>query len=184
MSPASLQTKNRLAWFSLLFGLALSVGASFYVKRAIEEDAREKLVFVSEQITLKIQERLQAYELVLRGGVGLFASQDKVSREAWRQYVQRVEAGALLPGVQGIGFARQLAPGSWQAISPRFVAKALPITRCGPPDNATATARLFFSNLCPAGICGPSVTTCLPSRCAGQPWSRRAIQGGRHCRAR
>src|SRR5690606_19994876 len=54
-------------------------------------------------------ERLQSYELTLRGGAGLFAATSAVDRQQWRTFVEKVAADDLVPGVQGIGFA-QLIP--------------------------------------------------------------------------
>jgi diguanylate cyclase (GGDEF)-like protein/PAS domain S-box-containing protein len=94
------------AWLALVIGLVLTVLASLEVKQAIEQDAKEGFAFTSDQVTLKIQERLDAYALILKGGAGLFAASDSVSRREWQAYVEKLRAQDSIPGVQGIGFSQ------------------------------------------------------------------------------
>ncbi|MEI6036225.1 MAG: CHASE domain-containing protein, partial [Verrucomicrobiae bacterium] len=65
---------------------------------------------VCDQVALKIQERLNAYALILRGGAGLFSAAGAVDRQAWRNYVETLRAQGSLPGVQGIGFSEVIRP--------------------------------------------------------------------------
>ena len=51
-----------------------------------------------------VLKRMQSYELVLRGGVGLFAASENVERAQWRDYVASLKIQEQYPGIQGISF--------------------------------------------------------------------------------
>ena len=59
----------------------------------------------SEDIFQRINERLDDYGRVLRGGVGLFAASPAVGRQDWRKFVSSLNFGEDIPGMQGIGFS-------------------------------------------------------------------------------
>ena len=95
-----------LAWLILCIGLLATVFASLHVKHGIEQEVVKQFAFTCDQITLKIQERLQAYALILRGGSGLFGASTSVERDEWRAYVEALQAEKSIRGVQGVGFAQ------------------------------------------------------------------------------
>jgi len=111
------------AWAMLGVGLLVTVFASLQVKHRVETDAVAQRVFSYDQATLKIQERLNAYALILRGAAGLFAASGTVDRQEWRAYVETLQPEKTIPGVQGIGFAQVIPPGQLT-------------TRCGRPVSA------------------------------------------------
>ena len=75
-SKQSIQT-----WSTRGVGLLLSVLASLRVKQNIEDLAVKQFSAACDEVTVKIQERLGAYALILRGGAGLFAASDHVERQ-------------------------------------------------------------------------------------------------------
>lgn len=103
---------NRIlsAWIALAVGLVLTMVASLEVKKAIEQDAESEFAFTSDQVTLKIQERLAAYALILKGGASLFAASNSVERREWQAYVEKLRSQDSVSGVQGIGFSQVIAP--------------------------------------------------------------------------
>ena len=102
--------KSGLAWLVLCLGLMGSVFASFQVKQSIEQQAIGQFAFVCDQITLKIQEHLNAYALILRGGSGLFSASNQVTRQDWHTYVETLRADKIVNGIQGIGFSLLIQP--------------------------------------------------------------------------
>jgi diguanylate cyclase (GGDEF)-like protein len=106
MLNGSLSRKTWLAWIALGIGLLATVFASLQVKQGIEQVAVRQFAFTCDQVTLKIQERLGAYALILRGGNALFAASKSVERNEWQAYVKTLQADGNIPGVQGIGFAQ------------------------------------------------------------------------------
>lgn len=103
-------TRYSQAWALLCVGLLLTVFAAFQVKSRLEREAAEHFSFASDQVALKIRERLNAYALILKGGAGLFSGSSDVSRKEWKAFVQKLRADESVPGVQGIGFARLIPP--------------------------------------------------------------------------
>ena len=97
-----------LTWVALGIGLLVSVFASLQVKQGIEHNAQRDFAVVCAQVTLKIQERLDAFALVLRGGSALFAASVKVDRNEWRAFVANLKAELSTPGAQGFGFAQNI----------------------------------------------------------------------------
>lgn len=71
--------------------------------------ARERFYFKISEAQFAIQQRLLAYEQVLRGGVGLFAAMgNNVTREEWRAYVNTLAIDKNYPGIQGVGFSKRI----------------------------------------------------------------------------
>ena len=130
------------AWIALAVGLALTAYASLTVLRALQDDAARQFAAISDQVALKVRERLGAYALILKGGAGLFAGSDEVSRAGWTAYVEKLRAGDSVPGVQGIGFAQAIPPGQLSA----HVAK---VRAEGFPDYAVSPAgeRALYSSI-------------------------------------
>jgi len=114
------------SWIALAVGLVLTIVASLEVKKAIEQDAVDEIAFTSEQVTLKIRERLDAYALTLKGGAGIFAASNAVNRSEWQAYVEKLRAQDSLPGVQGIGFSLVIPPQQLAAHIARIRAEGFP----------------------------------------------------------
>jgi PAS domain S-box-containing protein len=72
--------------------------------------AREKDARKAAEFTLKLSERMRAYEQVLWGAAGLFESKAEVSRADWHAYIDRLRLHERYPGIVAIGYARVLAP--------------------------------------------------------------------------
>ena len=118
------------AWILLGCGILVTLFASFYVKHSIEQSVFKQLTFSCDQATLKIQDRLNTYAMILRGGSALFAARENVSREEWRAYVKTLHADQNVPGVQGIGFAQLIPPGRLAAHLARVRAEGFPSLYC------------------------------------------------------
>jgi diguanylate cyclase (GGDEF)-like protein len=98
---------KQLAIAYLAFAVCLfATLVSWHISRQHAVDsAREK--FNQEVYTSRnaINLRMQSYEQILRGGVGLFSASIDVSRDEWQRYVSSLDVEQAYPGVQGIGYA-------------------------------------------------------------------------------
>ena len=110
MSLKRIRLQQYVAWIVLLLGISLSAVNSYYVKRDIEQKAIESLGFAADQVMTRIEERLDAYALVLRGAAGLFYASEYISRSEWRSYYSVLEVSESITGVQGVGFAVLIPP--------------------------------------------------------------------------
>ncbi len=65
----------------------------------------------TDEITALLKQRLGSYELIARGGVSLFASVARPSRQQWQDYVDGLDIGERFPSLVGLGFAIYVSPG-------------------------------------------------------------------------
>ena len=98
------------AWIVLLVSLLITFNAWYFARGEVTKRAQARFSFRVKTIEKGIYERLHAYEFLLRGGSGLFASSDEVSRENWRNYVTRLQINQYYPGIQGVGFSKRILP--------------------------------------------------------------------------
>ncbi len=94
----------------LLAGLGATALATRQTQRETEAKARREFKFASDEISLKVKARLQTYEQILRGGVGLFTASETVNRGQWRAFVQSFQIERQLPGTLGVGYALLVPP--------------------------------------------------------------------------
>lgn len=80
------------------------------------QDATERFEFKVNETRFAIEQRLLAYEQVLRGGIGLFAASDVVTRDEWHTYVSNLRIESQYPGIQGIGFAKWVNPAERESL--------------------------------------------------------------------
>ena len=103
--------KSHFAWMILVLGMIVSVTSALKVKQLIESDAAHYFELATSEITLQIQERLEAYALILQSGVAFFnASPAPVNGDQWRIFVDSLKEHSSVSGIQGIGFSKLIRP--------------------------------------------------------------------------
>ena len=93
-----------IAYIAFALCVLATVIAWYFSRQDALNSAREKFhreVYTSHSA---IHSRMQSYEQILRGGVGLFSSSIDVTRDEWRRYVNALRAEEVYPGIQGIGY--------------------------------------------------------------------------------
>ncbi|MEO5354616.1 MAG: CHASE domain-containing protein [Magnetococcus sp. XQGC-1] len=99
-----------LPWLVLLIGLM----ATRFLYQATQRDAYENLqdnfAYEAQEIILRIQQRMAAYEQVLRAVRGLFNASESVERHEFRDFVETLQLQKNYPGIQGVGFSLLLTP--------------------------------------------------------------------------
>jgi diguanylate cyclase (GGDEF)-like protein/PAS domain S-box-containing protein len=136
--------KVALAWATLVIGLLATVLGGLQVKQGITRDAVGQFAFVSDQVTLKTCERLNAYALILRGGAALFAASTAVDRQAWRAYVEGLMVKGNIPGVQGIGYAQAIPPDQLAAHIARLRGEGFPDYSVRPPGGRELYTSIIY----------------------------------------
>jgi diguanylate cyclase len=100
-------------WLTVL-ALAVSLFVTYRLWTAAiytENQALETaLDFRTRESILRIRQRLQVYEQVLRATRGLFAASDDVTRNEFHGFVDALTLTQSYPGIQGIGFAAAISP--------------------------------------------------------------------------
>lgn len=116
--------------------LAVTLGLTFLVWRlnvaAVEHEARDLFEHRAEQIETAIRIRMQAYQVLLQGGAGLFAASNEVSREEWRAYVDSLNLPAHYPGIGGLGYVLLVPAAQREAHTRALRAEGFPHYRVWP----------------------------------------------------
>lgn len=99
----------------MLAALTATYFAWHLVRQNAENIANERFQARVLQINAAVQERMRAYEQVLRGGVGLFAASNRISRQEWHDYVASLRLNENYPGIQGLGFSKLILPSALDA---------------------------------------------------------------------
>jgi len=92
-------------WVMAVGVLAASLTGAWQSHDLIAEHQKTRFDAEVRRIESAIERRLTAYVQVLRGGLGLFAASDEVTREDWRRYVESLQLERLYPGFRGLSFA-------------------------------------------------------------------------------
>lgn len=73
-----------------------------YIK--VSQDQEYHFNELARNLQDSIAKRLNTYEELLRGGLGLFNASESVTREQWSYYVKSVNIETRYPGIFGLGF--------------------------------------------------------------------------------
>lgn len=90
--------------------LLLTILAWHLTMRAAVEDGRQRFTRRVDDVDSSLQTRLVAYEHVLLGTLSLFRASNSVDRHEFATYVGGLALDVDYPGVQGVGYARVVAP--------------------------------------------------------------------------
>ena len=142
--PPAKSLRFTFALTVLLLGLLGSALAGWLVKQAIEDDATRQFAAACDAITIKIEERLVAYAVLLQGGQGLFAASESVERDEWRDYVETVKAEQTVPGHEGIGFTQLIKPEELAAHQAAVRREGFPDYAVHPPGPRDVYSSIVF----------------------------------------
>ncbi|MBF0604304.1 MAG: CHASE domain-containing protein [Nitrospirae bacterium] len=109
-SVASIFHNVVTAWIILILSLFITIISWHVSNHYVQKRADENFNYKVEEARLAIIKRMEEYQQVLRGGLGLFTAQRDLSRWQWKAYVETLDIDAFWPGIQGIGFSRMIAP--------------------------------------------------------------------------
>jgi len=98
----------------LLIGVALSVGASHWVRLEMLRSAQSRFDAIAGNAAVQVEKRFAAYAEVLTGLRALFQS-GEVSREAFRRYTIALELKGRFPGFQVLNYAPYVPAASREA---------------------------------------------------------------------
>jgi diguanylate cyclase (GGDEF)-like protein/PAS domain S-box-containing protein len=133
-----------IVWLLLVAGLLLSLFSAHQVNRNSKEEALQHFRSTTDQITLRIEERLAAYALVLRGAAGLFDASEEVERNEWRAFVDKLRVADALGDIQGIGYSRWIPAGELDAHEAEVRAEGFPAYRVHPPGSRDVYTAIVY----------------------------------------
>lgn len=103
--------RESLITLGVLFtGLAITVGSVIYNRNNIKLAARQDFEYSCNLIRNRIETRLEEQAMILRGGKGLLAGSDTVTREDWAKFYRNSKIEEYLPGIQGFGYSILIKP--------------------------------------------------------------------------
>lgn len=124
---------NWIAWLVLAGSLFLTFIGWRIVESKEQEVMRAQFVARSSDVIERIQQRMQAYEYVLRGGAALFSAAGTVDRRAWHDYVSSLKIDQYMNGIQGVGFAPLIPDSEKEALINRVRKEGYPDFIIFPP---------------------------------------------------
>lgn len=99
-----------LASVMLVTSLALGVWSWQIIDRQRQREASARFDLQRDRIIRAIGNRMLAYQSILEGAQGLFAASQRVSRQEFRAYVDKLDFQEHFPGIQGIGYSEFIEP--------------------------------------------------------------------------
>jgi len=134
-----------LAWIVLILAL-VGVGVwAEHVHQLSEDRRRAALDREAAGLAMKLQERMRAYEQVLRGAAALFDASPLVDRNQWSAYARSTRLRERFPGILGLGFVPYL---SSEAEIPEFESllhgQALPAQSLRPSGTRAGYAPVLY----------------------------------------
>ncbi|HEY6898815.1 MAG TPA: CHASE domain-containing protein [Rhodocyclaceae bacterium] len=131
-------------WLALLTALGVTILGWHLVSGQIEQNARERFLTLTRQITWTIDDRLNDYERLLRGGGGLFAASKEVERAEWREFVAYQNIRQKLQGIQGFGFVAHVSAAEKFSLEQRVQREGFPGFAVKPPGERTEYAPIIY----------------------------------------
>jgi sigma-B regulation protein RsbU (phosphoserine phosphatase) len=98
-----------------------------------DELAQERFEARAAEIAHAIEDRVDTYEMALRGGLALSSALGRVSREQWREYVAALKLLQNYPGIQGLGYAPLVRDGDVRRHEEMIRAQGFPSYSIKPP---------------------------------------------------
>lgn len=109
--PKSIALKSRnAAWVMFFISIVMTIWLLLVIKEESMEKAKAQFDFQTQDVVASIKKRMEAYELVLHGGAGLFAASGQIKRSEWKTYVEKLQIEKNYPGILGVGFSKIVSP--------------------------------------------------------------------------
>ncbi|MBX9754953.1 MAG: CHASE domain-containing protein, partial [Pseudomonadaceae bacterium] len=101
-----------LVALALLFGLGAPMLWQWQVlEQRGREEAQQRFQLESQEVKQRVESRMRAYEMVLRGMSGLIVGSDQVSLEQWTRAVDQLHVQERYPGIQAVSWSSYLRAG-------------------------------------------------------------------------
>lgn len=125
-------------WWLAVAVLMISLGMTFAAKvqsnRQVSRRAEEKFRFQTNRVREQVEQRMQIYAQVLRGGQALFNSTSHVTREQWSHYAASCQVQRWFPGIQALGVAVPVTSSEKQDFETRVRSEGFPSFSITPAD--------------------------------------------------
>lgn len=110
-----------------------------------ESQSRERFEGRIDLVMTALEQRMRAYEQVLRGFGALLAASRNPTAADWRTYYQLLQIDNRLPGIQGVFYAPYVPATEWASQVPVLAAKSAPGWALWPSGDRDAYAPVIFA---------------------------------------
>lgn len=118
----------------VLLVILVITGWSWRATRAsLQREVNNTITSRENVIQDDLAQRLETYEQILIGGAGLFRASNDVTNEDWHNYVTTFEINKLFPGVQSIGYLKNVPADQLPALISYMEAQGQPNYTVTPP---------------------------------------------------
>ncbi|MEX2578083.1 MAG: CHASE domain-containing protein [Verrucomicrobiales bacterium] len=121
-----------------LLGLLITIFAASTLYNSEKQTHESQFVDNTSRLRGAIQERINTYAQILRGGSAFFASTEEVTRDKWKNYVEGLDVDLDYPGVQGIGYAQFVTGDEVEAFEGKVRSEGFEDFRIWPRENDSA----------------------------------------------
>lgn len=104
-----LRGRHALPWVSMATITASGCTLAWVAASQEAAELRELHTTQRREYTHSLEQRLHAYEQVLRGAASYMSLRQIASRQEFHRYVENLQLGEQYPGIQGVGFAQRLS---------------------------------------------------------------------------
>lgn len=108
VKPENVLRSDRSAWIILAISVVMTSLAWSVSKSYLQRDAADRFDSAIQLARHNIEQRMMAYQSILRAGAGLFDSSETVTREEWKTFVGGIQLDRIYPGIQGLGYCVML----------------------------------------------------------------------------
>jgi diguanylate cyclase (GGDEF)-like protein/PAS domain S-box-containing protein len=137
----------RVAWLILLIALAATILAWSLDHQAVENTASARFNARSLDVVHAVAMRMDTYEQVLRGTVGLFRASEHVTFVEWRDYVDSLDIQGHYPGILGIGYAPYVPRAMLPPLLDDLAAQGEPLSLTPPGARETYAPVIYIAPL-------------------------------------
>lgn len=123
-----LQNKNtvRLPLVILAVSLLVTIGITYSFYRTAKSKDTVRFNNEVNRIQSAVENKINLYIALLKGGRGLIESTDMLNRETFANYVNNLELDENYAGIQGIGYSKVFLPGERDALTAEMKAEGYP----------------------------------------------------------
>ena len=133
-----------MAWVVLGASVCITIAGWHISNKYVDERARDRFTYEVDSTVQAISKRMEEYEQVLRGGIGLFKASTHVERDEWHAYVSNLVIDTYWPGIQGIGYAVMVKPGDVKAHEEEIRSTGFPRYRISPAGSRDLYSAIIY----------------------------------------
>lgn len=142
--PRPLKDRHWLTLAALVLSMVPAMLLWHGLRLESQQEASAQFHAMADEIVGAIQHRLRSHEQILLGGVGLFNGHEKVSRQAWREYIAAQRLDENYPGIQGVGFSQVIRPKELATHLAQIRAEGFPEYALRPPGERPLYSAIVF----------------------------------------